>query len=285
MGEYGSYHPILKEINILCGIGGIFTSRRHFNREEAEMCVRQLESLTRRGIDAWGYFDGTDVYKRPGDFVKSEESLTLADKILETGTNMFLCHTRRTTQGNPEHNPNNHPFELNPFIFSHNGIIKEADGFEDDSDIETDSYWLLWWIQNEFKKSRGKGYQRIVTAIDLGTDHVNGIYACWLFNDRDKGTYLFRMGNPIVEIQYYDDQDLLVFGSDGDSIVDTLGSDFLNRAGWAETVKVKSLTTNSIYRVSDAKIVQVGRFHPQKPEQRTIEDFYSTFGDLERYSS
>jgi len=264
----------------MCGIGGIMTSKSSFDSEQAEACVRLMDSLTRRGKDAWGYFDGRDVYKRPGDFSTSEEKMTLAQTLLNSGTNMFLCHTRKATQGDPANNENNHPFTLNPFIFAHNGLIKEADGFEEDSGIETDSYWLLYWIHQEFKKSK-----KVIEAIDRGVDHIDGIYACWMYNALDGFTYLFRIGNPIMEIQCAttEDQDLFVFGSDGDSIADALGRKFLKQSGWDKKITVKALVPGIVYKAKDGGIWKAGQFTPNAASGEAMGLFQYYFSNLMMY--
>ncbi|GAJ08789.1 unnamed protein product, partial [marine sediment metagenome] len=135
----------------MCGIGGVSTSYP-FTEKEAIICKRLLESLQRRGRDAWGYFDGYQVHKEPGVFDESVKYETLVDDLLGTGTNVFMCHTRYATQGDPEVNKNNHPFELGDFVFAHNGVLYYTNEFENEWTIETDSFWMLYWIQKEYER-------------------------------------------------------------------------------------------------------------------------------------
>jgi len=193
----------------MCGIGGISTDHV-FTRAECEIAHRLLTSLVRRGEDAWGYFDGRKVYKEPGSFLESPKYDTLVDNLYGAETNVFLCHTRRAVVGDPAVAKNNHPWnELEPLVFAHNGIISYADEFDNVWEVETDSFWLYYWIWEEYKK-----WILIPRAIDEGVDHVRGTYACWLHHKGEETTYLFRMGNPIVGVSYHTDAGITIFGSD-----------------------------------------------------------------------
>lgn len=258
----------------MCGIGGLQTTKPRFGMNEALISVNLMESLTRRGTDAWGYYTPQiGIYKQPGDFKTAPERNDLAQKLVEYGTTQFLCHTRKSTKGNPQKNQNNHPFELGPFVFAHNGVIYEADEFKNPTDIETDSYWLLWWINEEYKNGGS-----VADAISAGVEHVKGIYACWLYNKEDKFTYLFRMNNPIVETQIYKEHDMFLFGSDVESIVDALGR-------YPKKEKVYRLKTNVIYRAKDAHIWEVGKFASPRLDWRHWNNFMniSGQGDLMKY--
>jgi len=239
----------------VCGIGGISTSHV-FTLEECEMAVRLLASLTRRGEDAWGYYDGVGVYKEPGSFLESRKFETLAEDLLEAETNVFLCHTRLATVGDPAIVKNNHPWnELKPFIFAHNGVLFYTDEFENVWEVETDSFWMYYWIWRQYLR-----LAETADAIDRGVDHVSGTYACWLHNSDERVTYLFRVKNPIVETSYYFGDGLVVFGSDVLSLADALQFPRRMLRGMLPFRRMKALT---IYAVAGGRLWTVGRFTPR----------------------
>ena len=230
-----------------CGIGGFITDYP-FGEHEVQICKNLITSLLRRGTDAWGFFDGENVYKAPGDFRKSPYYNRLPEIL--TGKTLFLCHTRLATVGNPENNDNNHPFWLHPFVFAHNGGIFYADDFYNEWGIETDSFSLLYWIWREYQINPDTP-----TAISNGTEHVAGGYACWLWNFDDKATYLFRNHYyPCVTVYTRGTSpggNFLIFGSDAQSIFDALQT---------KKVKIYNIKPYKIYKVVNAKITQVGSF-------------------------
>jgi glucosamine 6-phosphate synthetase-like amidotransferase/phosphosugar isomerase protein len=262
---------------IICGIGGISTSYT-FTAEEAAMAHRLLVSLTRRGTDAWGYFDGKTLYKESGSFLQSEKYYTLPDDLLEAKTNIFLCHTRLATQGDPGNNKNNHPFALDPFVFAHNGIIYKTDDFDNKWTIETDSFWLLYWIWYEYRKLND-----VPQAIDAGVDHVRGTYACWLYNRKEKSVYLFRTLERLVGTNYDVGKERLVFGSDWKAIADAYK---LYTYKWASKLfprlRPTFLRTEPcvIYKIKDGVIEEIGRFIPIEPIEYDLELLQRKHGHL-----
>lgn len=137
--------------SVLCGLGGI-VKEETFTRRDAEAAYRLLSSLTRRGTDAWGFFDGRTVYKEPGDFNNSPNKNIVMNIIGRT--NVFLCHTRLATTGDPSNNENNHPLEIPPLVMAHNGVIFSSDPYDMPSNIEVDSYDLLYWIWKEYNETQ-----------------------------------------------------------------------------------------------------------------------------------
>ena len=261
----------------MCGIGGVSTSHA-FTEKEATICFRLLDSLQRRGRDAWGYFDGSMVYKEPGAFDESVKYETLVDDLLRTGTNIFLCHTRYATKGDPEINKNNHPFELGDFVFAHNGVLYQTDPFENTWGIETDSFWMLYWIWHEYAR-----LGNVIEAIRAGVSHVSGVYACWLYK-RDEGTtYLFRIKNPIMETQHWRGEGMTVFGSDFLSVVDAFGVPGLARRFKFFTPDVRPLRPGTIYKLRQGVLEENGAFEPRRPRFRDLMDFELRQGHLHRY--
>jgi len=260
-----------------CGIGGVST-RRPFTEREAEMCWRLLDSLQRRGVDAWGYFDGRRIHKEPGPFYMSPKYETLVGDLLRAKTNIFLCHTRYATQGDPRENKNNHPFELDPFVFAHNGVLSYSDEFENVWEIETDSFWMLYWIWYEYKR-----LGNTIEAIREGVKHVSGTYACWLYNRREEATYLYRIKNPLMETHFWRGRDIIVFGSDWLSIVDALGvPGWMRRFGFLMP-EVRVLKPRTIHILKDGVLEEDGRFTPRGILAQDLADFERRYAHLMRY--
>lgn len=261
----------------MCGIGGISTSYP-FTEKEATICWRLLGSLQRRGRDAWGYFDGLTTYKEPGAFDESVKYETLIDDLVRARTNIFLCHTRHATQGDPEINKNNHPFELGDFVFAHNGVLYFTDPFENKWTIETDSFWLLYWIQKEYERLGD-----VIEAIRAGVSHVSGVYACWLYKRAEETTYLFRIKNPIMETQYWRREDMMVFGSDWLSLVDAFAVPSLARRFKFFIPNIKPLRPRTIYKLRRGMLEKNGTFEPRRPRFTDLADFNWRQGHLLRY--
>jgi len=260
-----------------CGIGGVSTGYP-FTEKEATICWRLLDSLQRRGRHAWGYFDGFTVHKEPGAFDESVKYETLVDDLLRTGTNIFLCHTRYATQGDPEINKNNHPFELGDFVFAHNGILYYTDEFENEWTIETDSFWMLYWIQKEYERLGD-----VVAAIRAGVSHVSGVYACWLYKRAEGTTYLFKIKNPIMETHSWSREGMVVFGSDWLSIVDAFAVPGLARRFKFFTPDVRPLKPRIIYKLRHGVLEEDGTFEPKSPRPIDRMDFQRRQGHLLRY--
>lgn len=261
----------------MCGIGGLSTNYG-FGKEEASLCWGLLESLQRRGTDAWGYYDGHTIYKEPGAFEDSAKADTLIQDIVNARTNIFLCHTRKTTQGDPEHNPNNHPFELDDFVFAHNGILYATEDFDNTWDIDTDSFWLLYWIAQEYQY-----YGDVPEAIRLAVRHVIGHYACWLWDSNTYRTYLFREENPIMTTSFWSSKNIVLFGSDWFSIIDGFKSSNLEKHFKFDEVDIKPLTPRTIYMLKDGQLAENGHFTPRPMRPRWTADFWLRQGAFLRY--
>ena len=260
-----------------CGIGGLSTGYP-FTEKEATICWRLLDSLQRRGRDAWGYFDGFTVHKEPGAFDESVKYETLVDDLLRTGTNIFLCHTRYATLGDPEINKNNHPFELGDFVFAHNGVLYQTDPFENEWTIETDSFWMLYWIWTEYLRLGD-----VVEAIRAGVSHVSGVYAIWLHKRMEETTYLFRIKNPLMETHSWSGEGMTVFGSDWLSIVDAFAVPGLARRFKFFTPEVRALKPRTIYKLRQGVLEEDGTFEPRRPRITNLMDFERRQGHLHRY--
>jgi glucosamine 6-phosphate synthetase-like amidotransferase/phosphosugar isomerase protein len=249
-----------------------------FTEREAEICWRLLNSLQRRGTDAWGYFDGSRVHKEPGPFYMSPKYDTLVDELLEAETNIFLCHTRLATKGDPQENKNNHPFTLGDFVFAHNGVLYQTDPFDNPWSIETDSFWMLYWIWYEYGRLGD-----VAEAIRVGVSHVSGTYACWLHKRAEARTYLYRIMNPLVETHTWRGRGMVVFGSDRLSIMDALAVPGLVRRLRFLAPDVKILKQGTIYTVKDGVLEEDGVFEPRRMMRQDLIDFEARYGHLRRY--
>lgn len=254
-----------------CGIGGVSTAKP-FTEEEADICHRLLTSLTRRGEDAWGYFDGTRVYKEPGSFLDSDKFYTLQDDLLEAKTNLFLCHTRLATKGDPAKNKNNHPFELDPLVFAHNGMLFYSDPYENIWTIETDSFDMLYWIHEQYERLKDT-----IEAIDQGLDHVVSAYACWLFNYVEEVTYLFRMAHKFCSTVYLQEKKMAIFGSDHRSIMDAL-----ELKGWLKPLQRRIQVTfpDIIYEFKNGRIRGIALYTPVYLPWAYAREFERVYGPV-----
>lgn len=232
----------------MCGIGGIILTE-NFDQSAAIMAHKMLASLTRRGRDAWGFFDLRRIYKEPGSYLTSY--YPLINTLVKDQTSLYLCHTREATDGDPKENKNNHPFWLDSLVLAHNGVLYAYDKFPNPWGIETDSFAILYWINEEYKRTRD-----IVEAIDLGLKHVVGVYACWLYNRDDGKTYIFRNANPLMATTTWQTNELVMFASDKKAIYDSLPR--YKRMLLAP----KPIPPCVIYAVDETGINEVGSFVP-----------------------
>lgn len=209
----------------ICGIGGI-TSANPFSFEKGLMAVRLIESLHRRGEDAFGYFyktedGGITIHKEPGTIWQSPKLHSLAETLQDERAVEFWCHTRLATQGNSSKNVNNHPFEFKNFIMAHNGVFYRTDEFDNPTNIETDSFWALYWLAQEYSEHKPD----MCETTDDGMEHVMGAFAIWLYNKEDETTYLFRMNAKPTKVAVAQEKDALILSSDMQGLNDAFGEE------------------------------------------------------------
>ena len=132
----------------MCGLFG-FSDPFHV------LTQKQLRKLTaalaiaseERGTDASGiaYVQAHKlrIYKRP-------KAAHAVPWFVPAGTTVVMGHTRMATQGNPNYNPNNHPFPgvcgETRFALAHNGVLRNDEALKrkyhlPKSPVQTDSYW------------------------------------------------------------------------------------------------------------------------------------------------
>lgn len=261
---------------VACGIGGII-KKGVFAHEDAVASYMLLTSLTRRGTDAWGFFDGRRVYKEPGSFTYSPNKGLVLD--LAGKTNMFLCHTRAATTGDPRNNENNHPLVIHPLVMAHNGLIFSSDPYPKPPNIEVDSYDLLYWIHYEYTRTGD-----IVKGIEEGVKHVTGLYAVWLYNFDDNYVYVFRNSNPLLVTHVLAGDGVIIFASDRVALKDALVA-----YGYETIVQLKlyrsphKFKTYLIYRLSPDGVEVVGEITPTPVPVSDYFTYISRHGGLLRY--
>jgi len=141
------------------------------------------------------------LYKSPGA-VKDFFSQLSGNIIFLDNVHTMLMHTRLNTNGHPEVNENNHPFNTKDFILAHNGNIGNWEALKTKHSIETaiecDSYIIVSLIQKFFDECKS-----IPEAIEKTVGELTGGFACWLYYKPKGEVYLFRNSNPIY---YYIDK-------------------------------------------------------------------------------
>lgn len=255
-----------------CGIGGIIP-KESLDLELAETAVRLTESLQRMGMDAWGYYDGKELFKEPRSFSFSSRRKLMVKTLVRK--KLYLCHTRLATVGNPRKNKNNHPFILGNLIMAHNGMLYHYDSFPNPEGIETDSYALLYWIHAEYQNTGNT-----VEAIRRGVRHVSGSYAIWLHNTVEGKTYVFCVEDPLLELMFYLWEDFVMFASDLQAIVDALGENPISMVSMGAVYRAKPYT---IYVLEGGKARRTGTFTPNEVTPYSKFKFYMNYHTYWRY--
>ena len=206
----------------MCGIGGVWClGNAKLSKRDAKKLRYLAIYLETRGQDAFGFYNGEKVIKFPSS---ATDVIKMIDRIkpfndLVVGRNMFLMHTRASTEGDPLKNKNNHPFELKDIVFAHNGIMYYYTKYEDirfkngssskyvdyidtyeifgkiEVDLpETDSFEIGVEIQKEYNESRD-----FVTALSEAFSFLvhYGDMAVWVYSKREDLLALFKHGRPL----------------------------------------------------------------------------------------
>ena len=201
---------LIEGLIMSCGIGGIIT-HQPATKEVVEIARILMDDLTKRGTCAWGWFNGYEINKQPGDFRHSMDRHFFVNDIFSKGeVNNILLHTRAATRGPPGNNLNNHPFELNNFVMAHNGSFSSWTEFENHTGIETDSYALLYWINHYYNTKD----QSLYDSINSARKEVRGNHAIWLYEREQGELYFFRNLNYGQTLYYYSDPEFVVFASE-----------------------------------------------------------------------
>jgi len=272
----------------MCGICGVVHLRRNeFPKCMQERAIKLLKEIESRGKSAFGiyvYNPKFNLYVREersdiiGHLFKIKGSVSSFFKDKEgkidlKDSSIFLAHTRAPTNGSPDDNENNHPFNTKDFILAHNGVIgnheelKKKYGLEYDS--ECDSAIIIHLIQHFYDLTHD-----VVESIRRTAEELSGSYACWLFHKETSDVYLFRHSNPIY---YFVDKrnKCIVFASEFrhiDSIYD-------KKLTYSD---VPSLPEDKIFVVNDDGLECVGEF--KSDTSTTIKCSYGDKVSVEHYS-
>lgn len=285
----------------MCGIGGL-SSATAFGDRQAQMVERMLRSLHRRGTHAFGYqynWNGNyEMHKEPGPYYRSSIARHLPTILKEDAPTDVGMHTRYATEGDPDQNQNNHPFDFGSFVMAHNGVIYRRDKFDNPTDIETDSFWALYWIQQEYE-DLGENPDRTAEAIERGIEHVTGAYAIWLYNKDNGKTYLFRNALKPCKTGIVEGEDWVLFASDKDAIDDTLGADkkfgvdkrriqadfdwFDEEVGGSRGLNIKNIKTlppHTIYALNEGKVYREKIMKPKPVSPKIRMQFRQDYSHL-----
>lgn len=181
----------------MCGILGYLSVKENatnidtfYKRLQFMFKDLQREGGSYNNIDATGYFHPY-IGIAKGNY-KAEEAIELPE--FEEIKNypvpqIFLGHVRKTTEGHPEENENNHPLWSDNYILIHNGTV--------DSDIlDTD-------IQEKYKMPGTVDSNHILACLEeYGIDdfrkHLKGLAAIiFIKRNEENALYFYRDTRPI----------------------------------------------------------------------------------------
>ncbi len=113
-------------------------------------------------------------------------------------------------------NCNNHPFKIDDLLLVHNGTLwnykKLKKKYKIKTDIETDSYVILFLINHFLNKSEEKDrLNKMVDAIKNTTKELDGNYSVMLYDKQSKNIIYFR--NKFTSFTFYMVGKDLVIGS------------------------------------------------------------------------
>jgi hypothetical protein len=155
-------------------------------------------------------------------------------------------------------NINNHPFVLDRFIMVHNGIIRNNYSLRNEFKIpnfpETDSYVLLFLINNFFKQSKSKmDKDKIVEAICKTTKLINGSFSVFLFDKISNQLFYFR--NSKSSFSFFRMDDLILGSTNSDNI-----KRIYKRKNDKKKISFLYPKPNVIYFIDNKFIKKVGTF-------------------------
>ncbi len=184
----------------MCAIFGLIDYGRSFTAEQRERIMNTLAAECEiRGEDATGFAynknEHMTIFKRP-------LRASLVKVKLPPEANVILGHTRMTTQGRAQFNPNNHPFlgRINDeeFALAHNGILRndlELSMSEElpDTEIQTDSYVAVQLLE----KYKALSLESLVAV----AEKLEGSFVFTLL-DRQNNSYFVHGDNPLALYHY-----------------------------------------------------------------------------------
>ena len=184
----------------MCSVFGLIDYKQALSTKDKN---RILNTLARecevRGTDATGiayHFGGRlRIFKRP----LPAHQLRLR---VPNGVNVIMGHTRMTTQGNAEHNQNNHPFAGSvagkAFALAHNGILwndkllRQQEHLPQTS-VETDSYVAVQLLEQHKALD--------FTSLQHMAEAVEGSFVFTVL-DHEDAIWFVKGDNPLCLFHY-----------------------------------------------------------------------------------
>lgn len=165
-----------------------------------------------RGKDASGMAGiGEDnhvfSFKRPieaNKFIK----LRAFKELLTIKPHTIIGHTRQATNGKPEKNKNNHPFQLKHLYLVHNGIITNADKLQDKYKFDLQSY-----CDSEILLHIIASHKNIIEGIRAIYKEVYGSFSVALLNTKNQAVYIFRNSSNPLHIAWSEKYKIFLFAS------------------------------------------------------------------------
>ena len=238
----------------MCAIFGWLDYKGIVNSKVLNKLTQALANAAEeRGTDAAGIAyvqDGrVTIYKRPKPAHK------LRFKIPK-GTKAVMGHTRYATQGDKEHNYNNHPFAGRAdksFALAHNGVIwndRQLRKLRDlpASHIETDSYIAVQLIENCKKLD--------FHALKCMAEDVEGTFNFTVL-DEDNTLYFVKGVNPLT-ILHFEVLGIYIYAS-----TDSILSKALSKSIFGKfAVEEITLHEGDILSINDEGLTQKDFFYP-----------------------
>jgi len=243
------------------------------NKDVGEL-IKMLQFGSLRNPDAFGIYNNKVFFKNAGIVDLQNFDVGVFQK-----SNFAIGHNRYKTTGLAEDNNNNHPFVLNDFVLSHNGIIYNDDqlktNFNIKSDTDTDSYVILWLIDHYFNKSQ-KQYRRdkIIEAIKKANKKIEGTLSVFLLDALTKDIYYFK--NDCTSFYFMEFNKSVLIGSTNKTKFKYL---YLN-SGFLKKFRTErepiSIKDDTIYLINDEVILrELGTF---KNKEESNKKFYGYGG-------
>lgn len=184
----------------MCGLFGFSDTKQILTPKQLRRLTAALASASEeRGTDAAGiaYLQNgiLRIYKRP-------KAAHMIPWILPAHTSAVMGHTRMTTQGDPQFNPNNHPFAgmcgKSHFALAHNGVLQNEAELKRNchlppSVIQTDSYAAVQLLE----KAKRLHAQSIGEMAAL----LKGTFSLTVLDDENR-LYLVKGNNPLYVCRF-----------------------------------------------------------------------------------
>lgn len=245
---------------------------KNLNDNDLSEFFKLMQFGSLNNSDAFGFFNHNLTYKNKGLFSLNKFN---DFKVLKK-ENFLIGHNRYMTTTNNQHNKNNHPFILNDFVLSHNGVINNEDELKTEFNflkpVTTDSFLILYLINHYFKISKNKiRVNKIKDAIQKTTLKLNGSFSVFLYDKIDKNIFYFKNSKTEFKFCLIDNKYLC-----GSTKQNNLRFLFLKNFK-SPILKYQKIEDNKIYLINDNEILKdIGVFKELKPS--VINEFWGYSG-------